>query len=558
VNNYITVEASISSNAGSSDNYQVKSFDLTQVKRLVTNDIVDPNVDAADGNLINVQVPYLTVTTLAEPLANSVVVGTSQYEFARFDLNAQGSGEDVKVKKIIVTDSINASASYSDIANLQMYLNGQPLATIASTATNAGTVTFTFQNPILVTRSTPITLSLKADVVSGTSGSHTFNIASDSDIDAVGATTGNTLSGSSQLSVSGSGQAMAIVSSGELIVSLISGSGASPSVDQVVNVGTTDMPVLAFKLTSQYENQKITSLEITATGTNLATTTLKNISLYQDSASSPFLSKQQFDSCNGGTCTVTFTDTNNILSQAVPSSGTTIYVKADVAGGGVSILGNDFVFSVASTSDIVAKGESTNGSATVVGTAVASGKSYVVPQNVVVEAVSPTTATQVGLGAGQTVAVFKISNNGPADIYLSSSTLQFTNGGSATSSLSFKIYASAIGGSQNDTSGWNSGSGYTTSSTGASSTIDFSGIALTSDEARISGNSFRYLTIRTTGAAANNDTFQLSVSSLGNILFDVNESQIGYDGNGDGDMSDTISGLYVDGTPSLATVTAKQ
>ena len=178
-----------------------------------------------------------------------------------------------------------------------------------------------------------------------------------------------------------------------------------------------------------------------------------------------------------------------------------------------------------------------------------------------IEAISPTSATQVGTSAGQNLAVFKVTNNGGSSITLSSTTqgLSFTNGGSATTTTSFKIYSSAMGGGQSDTSGWNTGNGIlaVAGTTGASSSVAFATTTLSAAEKKIDGGSWRYLTIRNTAAVANNDTFQFSVSALGNILFNADEADLGYSGNSDSDLSDAINNLYVDGIPALSTVTAK-
>jgi len=40
-------------------------------------------------------------------------------------------------------------------------------------------------------------------------------------------------------------------------------------------------------------------------------------------------------------------------------------------------------------------------------------------------------------------------------------------------------------------------------------------------------------------------------------LFNASEADLGYSGNSDSDLSDTIYDLYVDGIPALSTVTAK-
>ncbi|MFA5098683.1 MAG: peptidoglycan-binding domain-containing protein [Candidatus Paceibacterota bacterium] len=567
----ISIEGSISSSATASDTYKVTSFDLTSAKRLTSNDLLSDgdtglNVAAVDGLTIPVQAAKLVVTTLSTPVANSVVVGSSDYEFAQIQLNAQSGGEDVKVTSVTVSSTVSASGALADVSNLRMFKDNETtaLSTTASTASNAATVTFSFSTPIVVPKATPVTLHLKANVVADTagdgSGTQRFVVASSSSaVAATGYTTGNSLTHGTDITYAGSGQAMTIVSSGKVIFSLVSGSGASPSSNQIVNVGTSNGVYLAFKLTSQYEAQKITSLKLTSVATALATTTLTNIRLYEGSATTPFASAPQFDNCTGTQCEVTFTASDNLLSAPVPTTGVTIYAKADIAAGGSSILGNDFKFSVASTTHIVSKGAVSAAAGTITGSASSSGVSYITPQNVKIEAISPTTATQVGTSAGQNLAVFKVTNNGTAAISLSTTTMTFTNGGSATTTTSFKIYASAMGGGQSDTSGWNSGSGYlaSTTATGAASSISFATSTLTATERKIDGGSWRYLTIRNSAASANNDTYQFSVSALGNILFEADEADLGYDGNGDGDLSDTITDLKVDGIPALSTVTAK-
>jgi hypothetical protein len=573
VDNPITIEVSVNSSANANSTYQVKIFDLRQVKRLVTNDLMDPATGAVDGNLIAVRAAAISVVTLSTPVANSVVAGTNDFEFATIQLNAQSSGETVKVSKVIVTGN-GSTTPNTNIGNYRLYKDSDtsPLSVTANTDSLTGndgtddTVTFNLSSPLEVTQASTVALHFKANLLSGaaTGATHRFNVASSSgNIVAVGKTTGNTLTHGSDITFAGSGQVMTVVGAGTLTLSLVSGTGASPSANQVVNVNTTNQAYFAFKMTSQFETQKITSLKLTATttGTTLAaTTTIQNIKLYEGSATTPFASAAQFDSCSASACTITFTASDNLLSAAVPTTGVTIYVKADITPGGSAILGNSFNFTIASsTSDVAVKGSvsgSTSGTKT--GTPTVSGISYVVPQNVKIEA-DTSIATQVGLTSGVTVARFKVTNNGASPVYLSTSTLTFTNTGSATNTVSFRIFGSAMGGGQSDSSGWNSGSGYLAPSgtTGASSTINFGTTTLTDAERKIDGGSWRYLTVKTSAAAINNDTFQFSVSSLGNVKFDAQEIDLGYSGNGDSDLSDTILGLFVDGVPSEVTVTAK-
>ena len=600
---YITVETNIPSTATSVDNYQVKAFDVTNVKRIITGDLVDPGTSAVDGIALAVKSGSLTVTTLSNPAANSVVVGTNNYVLAQIQLNSTAGGEDIDVTKIVVTDTIATSTTdFSLVNNLQMY-NGNPaaggtlLSTTASTASfgvgtavagaSTDTLTFNFSTPILVTRATPLTLYLVGNMAATSTvkgnatltNKHTFKVASlDSSMTAYGATTGNSLAITTDITYVGSGQGQTVVAGGNLVASLVSGSGASPSTNQIATVGTTGATWFAFKLTSQYELQKITSLTLTASSsgtTQLATSTLTNIALYQDTNATPIMTRGQFDSCNavsgaGGECIVRFPSagatSDNILPAAVPTTGTTIYVKANIGAGGVADLGDSFRFSVTSTAAITIKGAtsgSTSGS--VAGTPGASGYTFVAPQSVSIEAVSPTTAASLGTSAGQIVGVFKVTNSGTAPIYLSSTTMTFANSGSATTTTQFRIYASAVGGGQSDISGWGNGTGngagYITATTtnGTSASISFATSSISAAELKIDGGSYRYLTIKTTAVSANNDTYQFSVSALGSILYSVNESDLGYSGqpSAHSTLTGSIYDLYVNGLPTLATVTTK-
>ncbi len=563
VNNTLTFEGSVSSNAVSSDVYSIQDVDILQVKRLVSNDLTDPSVATIDGNTINVQAADLDVTTLATPVANSVVGGTNNYHLATFQFSAATGGEDVKLKSVTVSDSLTGgNTAFGGVTNLLLYKEGETsaLATTASTATNATTTLFTFLNPVVVTRTSPLKLTLKGDISSVTSSSiHTFYIATTSNVDAVGNVTGNTLSGSS-LSIVGGGQAMTVVSGGTLIVSNYSGTGASPSNDQLVSVGTSNGVYLAFKMTAQFEAQKISTIILTASATNatsLSTNTLQNIRLYRDADIDPFATAGQF-SCTSGVCTYTFSASDNLLPSAIQTTAPiTIYVKADVSGAGSANLNDNFVMKIGATTDITAKGNSTGVAATITGTAVPLGKTYVTPFSVVVSGYSPTSNVQIGTGAGAELGKFKVMNNGAAAIVLGSTTISLSGSVTSSPAQQFYLYASADGGSANDTS--------VTYGTSVLTSGNLFGDLLTlvasATEANrtVQGNSWRYLTVKTVNVAANNDNAALSINSIGNVRYHVTEANLGYSGNpsSDNDVSDTISGLFADGKPSLATVTMK-
>lgn len=544
-NNYISVEVSISSNAAATDSYYVNDFNLIQAKRLITNDLITPSTSATDGNTIAVKAAILALTTLSTPVAASVVAGTNDFEFARFQLDSSAGGEDVKVSKIIVTDTLATSTTYTGVNNLVMYKDGVSLPTSGSTATNAATVTFTFVTPITVSRSAPVTLSLKANVISATGVSHTYKVNAIGDITATGVSTGNSLSGSSQLSVAGVGQAMAVVSAGSLALSLVSGSGASPSANQLVSLGATNQTVFAFKLASSYEAQKISVLKLTWSGTSLDTNDVLNLKLYKGSETTAFATAAQAASCSSNTCYYTWNWPDNWGAGAIqPSSPLTIYVKADIGSQGQAKLGNDFIFSIASTSDITSKGVTTGTSASSIsGTPTVAGISYISPFSVLVTGESPSAGSSVTqtVTSGTTIGRFKATNNGSAQVTLTKVT--FTdNGTNSTSSELYKLYYSD-----------ENSANYTQNNVGTSTSVDFgASLSIT-----LNGGSYRYFTVTVESATglASGDSFNLAVASLGNVRFTAADSNLLYDGNVDGSAtSGSTTGLYADGKPVLGTI----
>jgi len=559
VDNTIEIVASISSSATTADAYFVNDMDITSVKRLISNDIVDPTVSTQDGFTRNVKAAAVTVTTLATPVAGSIVPGTNGVKLASFDLNASASGEDVRVTAVTVTDTKangTGTAAYTDITNLVMRdASGAQITTSSSTATNANTVTFTFTNPIVVSRSATTIISLYGDVSSGaaTTQTHTFKIAVAGDVTATGKDTGNTIA---TPSVSGSGQTQTIVSGGNLNIATDSGAGKTPSLAQIVPINSVDGVYLAARFSSQFEAQKITTLTLKATGTALVQNNLKNIRLYAQSGTGPllgstpaFATTNQMSSCTTNVCTYTWTATDNLLPAVIdPNTPMTIFVKADIQGENVAKLGNDFYFSILNDgTDVIAKGAVSSTAPTYDSNTAANttAKSYINPFNVVVSGESPTNGSNTlsSVGAGTQLARFKVTNNGSAQVTLTDAT--FTNSGSHTGTAArYTVYASSE--NSNDY----------TANTLELSTTDTVAFGSLTTPITINGGSYRYITVAITDVTtvASGDTFSLSVASLGDLAYSVTESALGYDANQDADHADTITSLKVDGKPALGTI----
>ncbi len=568
VKSVIEVIASVHTTAVTSASLMVNDFDITSVKRLITNDITDPTVTPLDGFTRSITAAALTVRTLTTPVATTLIPVTMGVELAHIELDASASGEDVRVSTIVITDTTGATATISSVANFQMYTKStdgsltllQTSSGTASlslpTANDVGTVTFNFSQPILVTREAKVTLVLKGDLISGSvPQTHTFNVGGASppsnatSITASGATTGTSITAPTVLY---DGQDMTVGSGGTLTGSLLTGTGATPSVAQIVNLGTQDGTYLAFRLNAQYEAQKITSLTVRATGTALTGNNITNLELYRKVGTvmdtTPFATASGM-SCASQVCTFTWTHSDNLLPAAIqPGAPVEIYVKADIGGEGIAKLGNDFYMGVNMTSgtDITAKGVTTATAPTYAGGVLRSttGISYIVPFSVVITGVTPTEGSSVesSMAANTVIGRFKIQNNGSAQVTITDAS--FADSG--TNSSDTERYAMLV-------TAQGSSSGTDVTATTAAHTVAFGTLT---NSFTLDGGAYRYLdiTVPTVSNLASGDSWRLSVSALGNLLYSVTEAALGYDAEQDGDITGTVTSLEVDGKPVLGTI----
>lgn len=549
-NSYITVEANIKSTVTNSPT-TTAYLDLTEVKRIISNDIVDPGVTQSQANQISAQSAGLKVTNMSTPVVQTYVVGATQVDLARFDLSASAvsSGEDVKVSSIKVTDNKSGGETYTNIGNLAMYdSSGVKIEVSNNTNVNANTVTFTFAQPVLIPKNSNKTITLKGDVLAQQGGTHTFYIAAGADVVASGNPSGVSLS--SIATPAGAGQAMTLASAGTLTVSLLAGDTATPSVERTVTVGSTNNPVFGFRLTAQNEPIRITSLTLMASGTINTTNDLLNVKLYKDNDTMPFASTEQMQVSSAGSTTstvFTWTNENGVGGFLVqPGTPVSVYVKADIGTGGTAKLGDNFVFKFNDSTSIAAKGQSgtpatVNGLTSVVGTA----KSYISPGTVSATAVSPTGAQTTAVLVGTEVAKIKISNLTGSRITLNG--LRFTNSGSSAGTADQYKLMYSISGSSVPTV---QAQGAVVQSAGA---VNFT--TLTSPIVLLNGETTYVSVVMTTLVSAANASFQFSIAGLTDITYTAVGTDLGYDPTAVGNLSNTSATLYVDGKPTLGTLT---
>ena len=215
------------------------------------------------GNVMTLQGPALAVTTAATPIASTIVANAQDQAFAYVDLDASGGGENIRVSQVVVTDTMGGPAVLAEIQNLELW--GDPdntdttavnvrLTTSNSTTVNAATVTFTFQTPIIVSKTATSRLTLKADVdgtVVTPFSTHRYNAAAGS-VTATGKDTGN----NAALTYAGLGQPQTLQANGRLTVAR---AADMPVAAQLVS-SSTNNSVMKYKFSATWEPVDVTTI----------------------------------------------------------------------------------------------------------------------------------------------------------------------------------------------------------------------------------------------------------------------------------------------------------
>lgn len=535
----ITVEGTISSLAPSGSMITV-FMDLTQVKRITSGTILDPGVAITMGNPLAIQLAALQVHSHISGGSQNVAAGSLNVPLAVLELNAGSvsSGEDVKVTSVTITDTRTNGGSLSDITNLILYdETGAPVSLLPTLGT---TNVFRLPNNFIVTKGGSRTLTLKGAIANSGSGSHNFAVKASRDVIALGTISGNSVTPTIGTAV---GFTVTISSSGLLTAVPIVTTNVAPTLDRTANIESS-LPVMAFTLTGQNEILKIRSLKLKAVG-KVNEADLRNIRLFYGSTTTPFASAERMFAESSSTLSVTFTAFDNLLpSPLQPGDTVSIYVQTDTGFAGQVRLGDSFQFSLdASDVEVIgaASGSSLPLSAKRGFPIRPAGVSHIVPFTVMVMGDAPasgSSVTQAVLSNTQLGRV-KVTNYGGARIMMNK--LFFTdNGFHSSSAMTYKLWYSDMN---------------TTNYTQNPAVLSQSRPQFTTGFS-IDGGAYRFASVGVDSASglATGDTFQLSVQKLGDFTYSAQEIDLGYDGNGNGRLTDTITGLYAEGKPNLGTI----
>lgn len=312
------------------------SSQWTSITGQTTGNSVTISNAAFTMNTMTVKSGALAVAISATPAAQNVVAGAQGVEFARIQLNASNSGEDVRISSLALTEngSSNGTAGASSkLSSCQIYdgataLNGGSNVVNPSTTatTSPVTATFTFDNSMTIAKGTVKELSVKCNLATTADASSTFQWGITST--QIGALSITGVNSGSTITATGStnnGQLMTVSSAGTVTAST---DASSPSY-VIAAANSTGVTLGVFKLRAANETVNLTRIGLMLTNTaSSSASDLVSVSLWANNVQI-------------GTAIFTGSETNatSTLTSSLTltrDTDVTVTVKGDIAAMGTS------------------------------------------------------------------------------------------------------------------------------------------------------------------------------------------------------------------------------
>lgn len=437
-----TIKADLDSDFGTGDTIVVKiAPSAVTAKGEVTGLSITMLGSDDESATMTVQSAQLAISTSALPTANTVVAGTKQHTFANIVLGAESSGEDVKVTKLLVAVRAALGASPSETSNWSIYDGSTKLSTTndpssqVATQTNdneASTSTFTFTTPLVITKGTSKTLTIKADIkTSATDGTISVGVSnpvSGATITAKGKD--SALTATITLSQS-EGNAQTIISTGTLTVTV---HGDTPDAGFIP--GDADgITLTTLLIEAQYEDINIEKIYFTATTVNGGG--WDQVDAFYVYNGSTLIGSPTVTSTDSTGNTVLLNTTNNPI-VVLKGETITLILKADTAT--VDYKNNskgssfeDLTVKISAAGDMTVKGAESGDSITPNVTS-ASGNAQYLVRTIPVIQLSEDNGNWVTSGGTTDLASFTVTANSAGDVgihsvsyFISTSTATLTN-----------------------------------------------------------------------------------------------------------------------------------
>ena len=403
-------------------------------------------------NTMTVKGATLTVTASQNPVAQTIVSGNSVV-LASFNLDASQSGEDIRMNSLPVYNNLGTTAGLNtcQLWNGTTALN---TGTNVKTSISTGSNVFNFDNSLVISKGTVVTLTLACNITSGTSGNYQFGVNSSYTPSVTGVQSGNTLSSP--------GLAVVTTNSG---VQTISGTGgtfaltidpSSPSRTLVAG-GTTGVTVGVMKLRASNENVNLTKIGLTLAGGTYGT---KSTASGGD-ANSGVNDIVQAYIYNGSTLvgTAQFTPGSSVATSSLISPllltnnvDTQLTIKADLSDINASAAGG--IGNLVTISPLNAQGTGASSGKTidVAGSGTVSGVQLFNTYPTVAFVANSATNPQ---GINQVLKKFTITANSAGPVSIGTTTISIATSSAAVTNI--KLYAYSDAGYSQGVSSQNSG-----------------------------------------------------------------------------------------------------
>src|SRR3989338_519855 len=149
------------------------------VRGLTTGNTVTPAPSSAlNMPRMTVKAGALTVSAQTVPTAQTIIAGASQFEFARYNFDATGSGEDIRLVSIPLTYGV-ATGNANDLTNCKLYDGATVVnaSNIINPTSESSSTSFTFDGTgLTLTKGQSKIISLKCDLRSGSTGSYLWGL----------------------------------------------------------------------------------------------------------------------------------------------------------------------------------------------------------------------------------------------------------------------------------------------------------------------------------------------------------------------------------------------
>ncbi|MBI3046109.1 MAG: peptidoglycan-binding protein [Candidatus Harrisonbacteria bacterium] len=172
------------------------------------------------GQTMTAKGPAMTVSVSSVPIAQTVIAGVQQFEFAKYILDTAASGEDLRLTSLPLEYNI-PSGSATDLTNCKLY-DGATLLTTGGNVVNpsarGSSTSFTFDGTgLTLTKGATKQLSLKCDLKSAATGSYRWGYDSDSSPSPTGLVSGQSATVTENDNM---GQLMSATTNGSFAVTL--------------------------------------------------------------------------------------------------------------------------------------------------------------------------------------------------------------------------------------------------------------------------------------------------------------------------------------------------